>query len=508
MARFPIMAARNAEVPEDRRIILRIGVNLGDIIIDGDDIHGDGVNLAARLQAESEAGWIAISDTVNGQIKNRLDASFRDDGEHSDKNIAQPVRIWRWVPDGYVAPATTSAPDKPSIAVLPFDNMSGDQEQEYFSDGMTEDIITDLSKASSLLVIARNSSFAYKGQSPDIRRVCRELGVRYVLEGSVRRAGNRVRINAQLINGDDGGHIWAERYDRDLEDIFAVQDEVTREIVSALQVELTPVEISRRALLGKVNPEAYDCIYRARNSLWQFSRESMAESHAMCARAIEIDPNIAAPYAIRSVVICTEFANGWNNVGAHDLDQALSQAQQACDLDDQDPNCHSSMALCRIWRRELEEALRSAERAIELDPNYAHGYSALAMVLDYMGQHARAVDIFQKSLLRDPHHDMMLHLQGRAQMALGQYDLAEANFKLRISRNPGTDTTRAYLAALYGLLGRIDEAREVWRQLLEINPNFDVEQVRASLPYAVSTWFDKFLPAWKGPDCRNEPVMP
>ncbi len=323
-----------------------------------------------------------------------------------------------------------------------------------------------------LVVIARNSSFAYKGQSPDIRRVCCELGVRYVLKGSVRRAGNRVRINAQLINGDDGGHISAERYDRDLEDIFAVQDEVTREIVSALQVELTPVEISRRALLGKVNPEAYDCIYRARNSLWQFSRESMAESHAMCVRAIEIDPNIAAPYAIRSVVICTEFANGWNNVGAHDLDQALSQAQQACDLDDQDPNCHSSMAFCRIWRRELEEALRSAERAIELDPNYAHGYSALAMVLDYMGQHARAVDIFQKSLLRDPHHDMMLHLQGRAQMALGQYDLAEANLKLRISRNPGTDTTRAYLAALYGLLGRIDEAREVWRQLLEINPNF------------------------------------
>ncbi|MFP6696448.1 MAG: adenylate/guanylate cyclase domain-containing protein, partial [Alphaproteobacteria bacterium] len=220
------MAARNAEVPEDRRIILRIGVNLGDIIIDGDDIHGDGVNLAARLQAESEAGWIAISDTVNGQIKNRLDASFRDDGEHSVKNIAQPVRIWRWVPDGYVAPTTTSAPDKPSIAVLPFDNNSGDQEQEYFSDGMTEDLTTALSRFDGLFVIARNSAFTYKGEAVDVTRVGRELGVRYVLEGSVRRSGNRVRINAQLIDAGADRHVWAERFDRQIDDVFELQDDI------------------------------------------------------------------------------------------------------------------------------------------------------------------------------------------------------------------------------------------------------------------------------------------
>ncbi len=489
------MADRNEGVAESSRIVLRIGINLGDIIIDGDDIHGDGVNVAARLQALATPGGITISDTVNGQIQNRLDAVFSDDGDHSLKNIATPIRVWRWMPDGTdsaiaIAPTNT---EKPSIAVLPFNNMSGDPEQEYFSDGITEDIITDLSKASQLFVIARNSSFAYKGKSPDIRQVCRELGVRYILEGSVRRAGNRVRINAQLINGDDGGHLWAERYDREMEDIFAVQDEVTHEIVAALQVELTPAEEGRRGDRGKVNPEAFDYLYRGRAALFRFRADDLVEGRRMLEKAAELDPGLAQAYAMLSVLHGTEYVNGWNGADGSHLDRALALAEQAIGIDADDPSGYFAHSLCLTWKRELDRAERAAERAIELDPNYAYGYSALGQALDFAGSHGRAAEMFQQAFRLDPQVDMMLHFQGRAQMALGLYDEAEANFKIRIGRSPETDTTRAYLAALYGQTGRGEEARRIWRELMEINPEFDVERTRATLPYRDAAFFDRFF---------------
>jgi adenylate cyclase len=489
------MAERNEGVGENRRIVLRIGINLGDIIIDGDDIHGDGVNIAARLQAIARPGGIAVSDPVNGQIQNRLDAVFSDDGEHNVKNIARPVRVWRWAPGGGepTRAEARSEPEKPSIAVLPFTNMSGDPEQEYFSDGITEDIITDLSKASGLFVIARNSSFSYKGQSPDVRQVCRELGVRYVLEGSVRRAGNRVRINAQLINGDDGGHLWAERYDRDLEDIFAVQDEVTREIVAALQVELTPLEEGRRSDRGKVNPEAFDHLYRGRACLFKFDAGDLIEGRRMLELAVELDPDLVQAHAMLSIISSTEYVNGWNGADAGHLDRALALAEKAVAIDNDDPSGHFAHSLCQTWRRELAGARRAAERAIDLDPNFASGYSALGQALDFMGQHGRAAEMFQQAFLLDPQVDLMLHFKGRAQMALGLYDEAEANFKSRIIRSPGTDTTRAYLAALYGQTGRIEEARQVWRELMEVNPGFDVERTRATLPYRDAAFFERFF---------------
>ena len=254
-------------------IVLRIGVNLGDVIVDGDDIYGDGVNVAARLEPLADPGGICIASIVSESVGKRVDVNFRDGGEVTVKNIERPIRVWKWHPDidpiaQQVRPAQGSSEpskaERPSVAVLPFTNMSGDFEQEYFSDGISEDIITDLSKVAGLLVIARNSSFAYKGKNPDIRAVGRELGVKSVLEGSIRRAGNRVRITAQLIDAADGGHLWAERYDRDLTDIFAVQDEVTRSIVDALKVALTPSEIARISDSPTRNIEAHDLFLKGR----------------------------------------------------------------------------------------------------------------------------------------------------------------------------------------------------------------------------------------------------
>jgi adenylate cyclase len=482
----------------------RMGVNLGDIIDDGEDIHGEGVNIAARIEALAEPGGICISGMVYDSIRNRLDQRFEDTGEHDVKHVSAPVRVFRVVLDGGETLMSETdkqtKPDKPSIAVLPFDNMSGDPEQEYFSDGIAEDIITDLSKVSRLLVIARNSSFAYKGLSPDIRKVCRELGVRYVLEGSVRRSGNRVRINAQLINGVDGGHIWAERYDREMQDIFAVQDEVTLEIVAALRVELTPLEEGRLEGRSKVNPAALDHLYRGRSCLLKFTPDALNESRAMFERAIDIDPDIAEAYAMLSVILCTEYFNDWNNAGTDSLNRVLALAQKACEVDENDAIVQFALSLCQTWRGDLDAAQRAGERAIELDSNLAQGYTALGQALDFKGDHGRAAEMFQQGLLLDPQYDLLLHFQGRAQMAMGLYDQAEANFKRRIIRSPRTDMTRAYLAALYGDTGRIDEARQIWQELMEINPNFNVERVRTTLPYSVSNFFDRYFGGLKKAD--------
>ncbi len=474
----------------------RMGINLGDVIDDGEDIHGEGVNIAARIEALADPGGIFVSGGVYDQVRNRVDHPFEDLGDHEVKHVSAPVRVYRVVvgDDRHTEdePAELPLPDKPSIAVLPFDNMSGDPEQEYFIDGMTEDIITDLSKASGLFVIARNSSFAYKGRSPDIRRMCRELGVSHVLEGSVRRAGNRVRINAQLVEGADGTHLWAERYDRELEDIFAVQDEVTREIVAALRVKLTPEEKVRRDVRAKVNPEAYDYVYRAREFIHSFSAEAMNDARGLLERAIEIDPGLASSYAYLALISNADYLNGWNESNKGTLEEALALAQKACEIDGENALGFAALSLCHIWHGQLDAAEIAAERCLELDPNSYAGCSALGQVRDFQGDHERAVELFQMAFRLDPHVDLSLNLLGRAQFALGRDEEAEASFKRRLIRNPTSDTTRAYLAALYGQTGCREEARRVWRELMEINPSFDVQRMRTTLPYAVPTWFDRF----------------
>ncbi|WEX76135.1 adenylate/guanylate cyclase domain-containing protein [Sinorhizobium numidicum] len=493
------MAAANRDMPRDRAIVLRVGVNLGDVMVEDSDLYGDGVNVAARLETLADPGGVAISDGVHEYVHGRAGIDFVDSGYHEVKNIERPVHVWKWSPNRTNDPIKTAVetpprlPAKPSIAVLPFDNMSGDPEQGYFADGITEDIITDLSKVSGLFVIARNSSFAYKGKTPDIRKVSRELGVRYVLEGSVRRAADRIRINAQMIDGTTGGHLWAERYDRGIEDIFAVQDEVTRTIVDALRVKLTAGEEERRESRGKVDPAAYDLLVRSRQTMLQFSAVSSMEARAMLERVVAIDPGLAAAYALLSIIALTDFINQWNGATPENLTQAFELAQKAIDTDDTEPLGHHALSLVLAWMRRLDEAEDAAERAIELDPNSASAYTALGTIRDFEGRHEEAVALYTRAHRLDPQFDMSLHFLGRALLSLGRFDEAEIAFKRRLTLAPRSDMTRFYLACLYGRIGRHEEARRYWREMLEIKPNFSVDHLKRALPYRDANLFDRLV---------------
>ena len=304
---------READVPEERRIQYRVGINLGDIVIDGDDILGDGVNIAARLEGLAEPGGICVSGNVHEQLAGKIVLDFEDLGEQRVKNIKKPVRVYRVRLDGRGAdmgPAL-ELPDKPSIAVLPFENMSGDPEQEYFSDGIAEDIITGLSRNRGVFVIARNSTFTYKGAAVDARQVARELGVRYVLEGSVRKAGSRVRITAQLVDAATGNHVWAERYDRELEDIFAVQDDITQNIVAAIGPELVSAEIQRARRKDPKRLDAWDCTMRATWHFARVTREDMEEARRLALKAIELDPGAAPAFSVLAITHVRGAVNGW-----------------------------------------------------------------------------------------------------------------------------------------------------------------------------------------------------
>ncbi|MBI3371002.1 MAG: adenylate/guanylate cyclase domain-containing protein [Betaproteobacteria bacterium] len=486
-------------VPEERRMRFRIGVHLGDVIEKGDGtVYGDGVNIAARLEGLAEPGGITVSDSVRIAVKGKVAASFEDQGEQKVKNIPDPVRAHRVRPEGSATTASAAGeadlplPDKPSIAVLPFNNMSGDAEQEYFADGITEDIITELSRISGMLVIARNSTFVYKKQAVDIKEVARRLGVRHVLEGSVRKAGKRVRITAQLIDATTGGHCWAERFDRDLEDIFAVQDEVTQHIVSELKVKLTASERTGRAPRGKVNPEAYDYVVRARQCFLRFTAESMNEARSLLERALQIDAGFPIAYAQLAMVHAAEYVNGYNQAGPAHLEQGKALARKALELDPEEAWAHQALAMNNLWQKDYEGAESAARSSTKLGPNFAGGFVSLGQVLDFTGRHEAAIEAFEHALRLDPGLDLILHLIGRAQLGMGRYAEAEHSFKRRLIRNPRSDMTRAYLASLYGATGRVEEARRMWAELLEINPKFSVERLRRVLPYTNPAWFESF----------------
>ena len=410
------------------------------------------------------------------------------------KNIRHPVRAFDVASTGSVAGTSATgtssptasvprAPAKPSLAVLPFDNMSGDPEQEYFADGITEDIITDVSKISGLFVIARNSSFAFKKQSVDVKDVGRKLGVKHVLEGSVRKSGMRVRINVQLIDAESGGHVWADRYDRDVEDIFLVQDEVTRKIVQMLEVTLTGIEANRSQGRGKISAEAYDYLMRARSYLLAFNAAALIEARAMLERALAIDERLAPAYALLALSFGTEYVNAWNGRTAADLEQALAFAHKACEVDPLEPLSHHSMAVTLMWLRRLEEAETEARRAIALDPNSSASHGALGNILHYTGRHEQALESLELALRLDPQFNVWMHSIGRTEFALGRFDQAEATFKRRLIHMPTSDVTRAYLASLYGHTDRLDEARRVWDELMVINPRYSIEHTMRVLPY-------------------------
>jgi adenylate cyclase len=488
------MAERNAAIEPQHRMQFRVGINIGDVVYDEVRIYGDGINIAARLESIAEPGGICISSKVYEEVNGRVELACDDIGEQQLKNIARPVHVYRIRLDGAlpVVGSAPALPDKPSIAVLPFQNMSGDAEQEYFADGITEDLITDLSKISSLFVIARNSSFAYKGRSVKVQEIGRDLGVRFVLEGGVRKAGNRVRITAQLIDADSGGHLWAERFDRDLTDIFSTQDEVVEKIVGALAITLTPGEEQRLRRRGTENVEAYETWLRARELLGGGTRESVVQARAMYRRSIAIDPTFANPHAGLALAEIMDYINDWAVDPAAALGEAERCARRALELSPQEPVTHLALGNVLLWRRNHEGALSEFRRALALDRSYAQGYSATGMVLMYAGRPAEALEPIAMAMRLDPHYaTIVLHFLAQAHFALGSYETAARCLVDRIARNPSTDASRMLLASCYGHLGRIDDARKTWAEVLEVNPQFSLMQRGRVLPYKNASDFQR-----------------
>jgi TolB-like protein/class 3 adenylate cyclase/tetratricopeptide (TPR) repeat protein len=501
------MIERNAGVPEDRRIEFRIGIHLGDVVEENDgDLMGDGVNIAARLEGVATPGAICLSEDAYRQVKARLDLSVSDLGQTKLKNITDPIHVYslqvgvaanvKPLPQTEpIAPSVTSRPsEKPSIAVLPFQNMSGDAEQDYFADGISEDIITALSKLSQLFVIARNSSFTFKGKNVNIQDVGRSLGVRYVVEGSVRKSGNRVRITAQLIDATSGGHLWAERFDRELIDIFDVQDDVTRHIVTALALNLTENDKQRITAEHTDNLEAYDCFMRGREQFRRLTKAANVQAKELFQRAIELDQKFPPPYALIAIAHGLDYLNRWSAVPARSLELAESHAARAAALDEQYPHAHWALALVNLYMRRHDQAVREAERTISLDPNLASGHEVLGSALLFSGRPENALECFDRAMTLEPYYpDLWLHLRALALFQLGRYEEAIGLLKRRLIRNPDTDISRELLAACYGHLGRNEEARAEWQEVFRVNPDHSLEYRRTVVPFKNPGDFEKIV---------------
>ncbi|CDM62185.1 MULTISPECIES: adenylate/guanylate cyclase domain-containing protein [Rhizobium] len=500
------MVERNAGVQHDRRIEFRIGIHLGDVVEESDgDLMGDGVNIASRIEGVAAPGAICLSEDAYRQVRARLDLSVSDLGNTQLKNIAEPIRIYSLqvgaaaqakplVTAGAVARAPAALPPGLSIAVLPFANMSGDAEQEYFADGISEDIITALSKLSQLFVIARNSSFTFKGRNVNVQEVGHSLNVRYVLEGSVRKSGNKVRITAQLIDATTGGHQWAERFDRDLSDIFAVQDDVTQQIVGALELKLTTGDQQRLAAEQTQNLEAYDCFLRGREHMWRLTREQNIQGQQLLQRAIDLDPKFAPAHAFLAVAHGLAYVNQWSQSPSKSLEQATGSATQAVALDDRYPYAHWALGVVSLYLRRLDVAIREAERVIALAPNLVEGHESLGNALHYAGRPDEALVCFERAMALNPYYpDIFLHFHAQAMFQLGRYEEAVVILKRRLVRNPATDISRVLLAASYGHLGRFAEARGQWEEAFRINPDYSLEHRRKVLPYKNPADFERIV---------------
>jgi adenylate cyclase len=501
------MAERNAGVPTDKRIEFRVGINVGDIIGDDNDIYGDGVNVAARLEALAEPGGILISRNVHDQVRDKLRFGFEDMGEHTVKNIARPIGVHRiLLAEGVAstriksaAPAAKtelSTSNRPSIAVLPFANMSGDQEQDYFADGISEDIITGLSKLRWFFVIARNSSFTYKGAAVDVKRVARELGVRYVLEGSVRKGGNRVRITTQLIDAATSNHIWAERYDGDLTDVFALQDEITRKVVAAIEPRLLEAEGIRSQGRSPEDIDAWDMVIHANSLFWRLTQSEGEAAIAMLKRAVELHPDYAPAYSMLAFMLLVSGYAAWTVWEAEmQVTQAAKLAARAAELDDSDPWAHLALGYVAFTRRRTDAAVEEFQRAIDLNPNFAaaHGYFGWALALD--GQSERAMPHLEEAIRMSPHDPQNAifyvglaaahYLAGRYTQAIG------FGRKAVQQRSSFTGSHRIYCASL-AQAGQLDEARAVLKRLKELQPDISIAWIEKYVPYTAEP-MAKFL---------------
>jgi TolB-like protein len=482
------IAARNADEPKATRIVFRVGINLGDIIIDGEDILGDGVNLAARLQEIAEPGGIAISRRVHEDVRDRLEAVFEDAGEQSLKNMARPVQVWRWSPAGPSPDRPRDAlgadalplPDRPSIAVLPFDNMSGDPEQAYFADGITEDIITALSRSPWLFIIARNTTFAYKGESVPVTRVAQDLGVRYVLEGSVRRAGDRIRVTAQLIDGTTGGHVWSERYDGQLADVFDLQDEITRNVVASIQtqVHLTASEPVKRSTRPDLT--VWELTMRAWQLLYDFSPESFATAKAHLERALALDPDSAEANLVLALIQYHRAIMGYVDDYRATLTTAQELARRATRLDDRNEYAHWALGITSWGLAKHEDSIAALERALELNPNCSLAYGSLGTALSLVGRVEESIanqEIAIRSNPRDPSIFFRFTGIALAHYLAGRYDDAVTWAGKAVHRMPKWYLGHFLLAASHQRADRPEEAKAAVERCLAVLPDASVSQL-------------------------------
>ena len=531
------MAERNASIPEDQRIVYRIGINIGDIIVEGSDIYGDGVNVTARLENLCEPGGVCISRNVFNQVKGKLDLNFECQGEHDVKNIPEPVTVYRigldekaaamvtplaeaptmggwrpWSPHiaglavillaavGLVwwqtetpnpEPVTVAGPrplasEKPSLAVLPFDNLSADTKEDYFADGLTDDLITDLSKISGLLVIARNTVFAYKDRATDIRDVARQLGVRYVLEGSIQRAGNRIRINAQLIDSQTGGHLWADRFDRDAANIFAVQDEVIGHIVKTLAVRLSPSEQQRVGRLPTQNLEAYDNYLRAEQLARTGYRPKLSQALRLYEKATSLDPSFAKAFAAQARTEALVLRINGDDVLSAPVarKRAYEHASLALKIDSDAALPFSVLAELQTLDGRYAEALASAQQAIAIGPGEAGAYAALGLVLTFDGRYTEALAAFKTTETLDPNWPVGTQIvASMAYILADQSEHAVAMLERARDKAPDVDDTYPLLAAAYALVGRMDDARAAAAASERISPILSVELERVKFAH-------------------------
>jgi adenylate cyclase len=523
---------RNAELPNDSRMEFRIGINLGDVIEDGERIYGDGVNIAARIESVAEAGGICISGTSYDQVKNKLNLGYINLGEHSVKNIAEPVRVYRVLTEpeaagkvigerrkakrwialaaaivlilvmGGVAswfyylrqspkhePASLDRmafplPDKPSIAVLPFDNLSEESNQEYIADGLTENIIAALSNISEMLVIARNSTFVYKDKPVKIQQVSEELGVRYVLEGSVQKSGDNLRISAQLIDATTGYHLWAKRYDRNLKDLFVLQDEITLKIISALRVKLTEGEQARLNDKSTDNLDSFLKVQEGYPYFFRFNEESNIKARQMFEEALALDPENATACTMLAWTYLMEVRSGWSKSPGRSMEQTVELAQKALALNDTLGATHSLLGHIYLDKRQYEKAIAEAERAVALNPNGADAHAHLGKTLNYVGRWQEAIALLKKAIRINPiPPNWYLFMLGQSYSFVGQYGEAIAMYKTVLQRNPDDFSALIGLAAVYGASGREEKARAAVAEILRIEPKFSLERAAEESMY-------------------------
>jgi adenylate cyclase len=488
----------------DHEIIrLRAGIHIGEVVFEDEDVFGEGVNVAARLEELAEPGEVLISDTVHNSLDEKAARQFSDGDTQSLKNIARPVQVWHWSSSGtqqaiQAESETLPLPDKPSIAVLSFDNMSGDADQEYFSDGIAEDIITALSKVHWLFVIARNTTFTYKGSAVDVTRVAKELGVRYVVEGSVRKAGNKVRITAQLIDGTNGNHVWAERYDRELDDIFAVQDEITENIVGRVDNEVRVSEIDRARRKLPATLDAWELYQRG---LWHAYRPNQADNIAalsLFAKAVERDPNFALAHAGMAFTCAMEVFQDFGDDPAATLAKGLAAGEQAVALDDKDGFTHFALGRMLLLTGQGDRAIAALEITIALNPSFAQGYFGLGQTLVWYGRAADGIPKLDMAMRLSPHDPMLWAMHTMRAVccnALKRYDEAEEWVRKSVNVRPDVLMSHVNLVHALAGQGRLDEARIAIEAARRIRPDLSSALIRSNLRHYHQEYLERLIDA-------------